>query len=67
MRELKLKREMKSREEKKRNIITRVEKEMKEREKAGWWDEECKKLKIKVREELRRWKKQGGKERRIRL
>lgn len=54
MRELKLEREMKSREEKKRNIITRVEKEMKEREKAGWWDEECKKLKIKVREELRR-------------
>lgn len=66
MRELELEREMKSREEKKRNIITRVEKEMKEREKAGWCDEECRELKIKVREELRRWKKQGGKERRIR-
>lgn len=65
MRELELEREMKSRE-KKRNIITRVEKEMKEREKAGWWDEECRELKIKVREKLGRWKKQGGKERRIR-
>lgn len=67
MRELELEREMKSREEKKRNIITKVEKEMKEREKTDWWDEECRELKIKVKGELRRWKKQGEKERRIRL
>lgn len=29
-----------------------------------WWDGECKKLKAKVREELRRWKEEEKKEER---
>lgn len=40
--------------------MRKVEKELKSEERRGWWDEECKKQKRKVREELRRWKEQGG-------
>lgn len=36
-----------------------VERELKGTEKGGW-DEECRRLKIKVEEELKKWKVQGG-------
>lgn len=31
------------------------------KEQRGWWDEECRNRKREVREELKRWKKEGGK------
>jgi len=41
-------------------VLERVEKEEK-RERRGWWDEECRNMKREVEEELRRWKREGGK------
>jgi len=41
-------------------VLERVEKEEK-RERRGWWDEECRNMKREVGEELKRWKKEGGK------
>lgn len=33
---------------------------MKRREKEGWWNKECRELKEKVGEELRKWKDRRG-------
>jgi len=41
-------------------VLERVEKEEK-RERRDWWDEECRNMKREVGEELKRWKKEGGK------
>lgn len=37
-----------------------MEKRRVEGGKKGWWDEECRESKEKVRKELRSWKRRGG-------
>ena len=37
-----------------------VSKTGKGEKKGGWWDEECREEKGKVRGELRRWRREGG-------
>lgn len=45
------------------NIVDRIEKEEKKGGvRKGWWDEECREKKTRVRKELREWKKRGGEE-----
>ncbi|EZA48221.1 hypothetical protein X777_14227 [Ooceraea biroi] len=40
--------------------LEEVEKKQNIRERRGWWDEECRKMKERVRRELRKWRKEGG-------
>lgn len=40
-------------------VMGRVEGERKGRKRKGWWDEECRQVKKKVRKELRKWRRVG--------
>lgn len=48
-------------EEKMRRAVREMEQELGtgSREKEGWWDEECRRMKKEVRRELRIWRRRG--------
>jgi len=47
--------------------LERVEKGRRGTKRKGWWDEECRKIKAELKEELRRWRREGGEGKRYKV